>query len=102
MMKDKTMGVSTEVVQAYNQAEDDILNHMKYISEVIILATPCKPNDVDPSAYGDKITSAMKHRNSVSDLRVRGIKIIGAWSAFYITAVTGSTVVKCFSACVGT
>ena len=38
-MKDKAVGVSKEMVQAYKQVEDDILSHMKYISEVIILAT---------------------------------------------------------------
>ena len=32
MIKDKTMGVAKEMVQAYKQAEDDILEHTKYIS----------------------------------------------------------------------
>ena len=36
MIKDKTMGVNQEIAQAYKQAEDDILSHMKYIYEVII------------------------------------------------------------------
>ena len=43
MMKDKTMGVNKIIVQAYNQSEDDILNHKKYISDVIILATLYTP-----------------------------------------------------------
>ena len=43
IIKDKTMGVSKEMVQAYKKAEDAILNRMKYISEVIILATLVKP-----------------------------------------------------------
>ena len=39
MIKAKTMGVSKDMVKAYKQAEDDVLSHMKYISEVIFLAT---------------------------------------------------------------
>ncbi len=50
MIKDKTMGVSNDMVQASKQAEDGILNHMKYISEVVILATPVHLDDFGPSA----------------------------------------------------
>ena len=43
MMQGNTKGVSKEMVQAYKQAEDDSLSQTKYISEVIILATPVRP-----------------------------------------------------------
>ena len=72
MLKAKTMGVTKEMVQAYTQAEDDIPKHMKYISEIVLLATPADPNDLDPSAYATKVTNAMQCQNLFSDLRVRG------------------------------
>ena len=95
------MRLSNEMAQAYTQVADDILSRMQYISEVIILATLVNPNDFDPSAYADKVTNAMTRHKSGSDLRVRGVKIIGKRSAFSHTAVTGSAVVQRYSACVG-
>ena len=77
-MKDNTMGVSKDMLHPYKQAGDDILNHMKYISEVIILATPVNPDDFDPSMYADKVTNAIKRQNSVSDLRINYMQIIAA------------------------
>ena len=66
------MGVSKELVQAYNQAEDDTLSHIKYISEVIILANFVNPNDFDPPSYSDKVTSATQCHYSVSDFGGQG------------------------------
>ena len=60
MMKDKQIGVSKEMAQAYKQVEDGILSHMKYISEVIILATLVNPNDFDLFASADKATNVTK------------------------------------------
>ena len=68
------MRVSREMVQADKQVEDDILSHMKYISEVVILATPVNPKDSDSSASADKATNATKCHNSVVDLKVKGIE----------------------------
>ena len=48
MINDKTMGVSKDMVQAYKQAEDDIRSHMKYISEVMLLATLYTPMTLTP------------------------------------------------------
>ena len=95
MINDETIGVSKDMAQAYKQAEDDFLNNMKYISEVIIFATSVKPNDFEPSAYANKVTNAMQCNKSISDLRVKGIKIIGKLSVFNITGVTSSAVVQC-------
>ena len=44
----KTLGVSKDIVQSYKQAEDDILSHMKYISEVIIWAALVNPMTLTP------------------------------------------------------
>ena len=49
MVKDKSMCVTREMVQAYKQAEDGILWHWPHISEPIILATSVDPNDFDTS-----------------------------------------------------
>ncbi len=59
MIKGNIMGVIKQIVQAYDQAEDDILN---IISEVIV-----EPSDFHPSAYAIRVTNAMKCNNSFSD-----------------------------------
>ena len=71
------MGLKKAMMQAYKQTEDDILKNTKYISEVILLATPVDPNGVDPSAYANKVTNATQCHDSLYDLRVSGVKIIG-------------------------
>ena len=48
MTKDRTMGVSKNMVQAYTQAEYDIRSDMKCIYVVIILATPVNPMTLTP------------------------------------------------------
>ena len=63
------MRVTTEMVQAYKQAEDDILWHWSHISEIIILATPVDPNNFDPSTYATMLTNIMKYYKSISKLR---------------------------------
>ncbi len=63
MIGGKTMSVSKELVQAYKEIDGDILIHMKYISEAMILATSGHPNCVYPSAYADKVANAMQCHN---------------------------------------
>ena len=49
------MSVTKEMVQAYKQAEDDIVWHWSHISEIIILATSVDPHDFDPSTYATRL-----------------------------------------------
>ena len=99
MIKAKTTGVTKEMVQAYKKAEDGILKRMTHISEAILLATPVDPNDFDHSAYAPKVANAMQCHNSVSDLKARGVKLIG--NDFVAPPLQWQVVQKCIVAVPG-
>ena len=71
------MCVAKEMAGAFKQAAHDILKHPRCVSEVIILVTSVGPNDLNPSEYATMVNNAMKCQHYVSDLRVKGVKIIG-------------------------
>ena len=92
MIKDNTMAVTKEMVQTYRQVEDDILNHMKYISEVILLATLWTPMTLTPPPTQPR-PPMPRSATAFSDLRVMDVRLMRKWFCFTTTAFTTCAVV---------